>query len=225
MTEEKEKTKRIPVGTITLDFAGEVIVPRLAEKNLSGLFRRYQALFEKFANMERSERLINYKMINALMFTSYAKKAPDRTQRKELFDYKNKIYFNLANDALTRRKLAFKYLTTKNFRVLEFCKNCQEKNTNEKLERHRWKFCEACEVDRNFYNVLSMHHKFDAGSLTLFLSNDLIGKMQGVNIRSRGKIEEFEEGARFEKFQYNVKNLDAFALESVKKMFDKIMKV
>jgi hypothetical protein len=49
--------------------------------------------------------------------------------------------------------------------------------------------------------------------------------MQGVNIRSRGKIEEFEEGARFEKFQYNVKNLDAFALESVKKMFDKIMKV
>jgi len=69
-----------------------------------------------------------------------------------------------------------------------------------------------------------MHHRFDNGSTTLFLSNDLIGQVQGLKIRSKGSLKDFAEEAKFDKYHYNVKNLDAFALESVQEMHDRLMK-
>jgi hypothetical protein len=165
--------------------------------------------------MERPERLINYLFINALMLTSHAKKTTDIEQKKKIFDLKNAVYLKLANDRETRKKLAFRYLVSKNFRVVEFCPGCEKRNTEAGLERHSWKFCKACKLDRNFYNVLSMHHKFKDGSATLFLSNDLIDQVKGLQIKKRGKIDEVKEEALFQRYHYNVRNLDAFDIKSV----------
>jgi hypothetical protein len=221
---DDQKAKRIPAESITLQFAGELILPRLPDKNLPGLFRRYEALFEKFANMNRVQRYLNYKMVNGLMLTSFAKKTKDAAQKKQLFELKNKIFLSLANDREARRMLAFKYLTTKNFRVIAFCSECEKKNAEGKTPKHQWKFCTKCKVDRNFYNVLSMHHKFDQGSTTLFLSNDLIPKVRGLKLRGKGDLKDFDEEARFDKYHYNVRNLDAFSLNSVLEMHNRIMK-
>lgn len=208
-------TKRVPPGLLKLQFAGELVLARCPDRELSGLFRRYEALFEAFANMERPERLINYMFINALMLTSHAKKALGVEQRKKIFALKNSIYLKLANDHEMRKKLAFKYLTSKNFRVLTFCEACEQSNTEAKVERHAWKFCRNCKIDRNFYNVLSMHHKFKGGSSTVFLSNDLMDQVKGLQIKKRGKLDEVREEALFQRYHYNVRNLDAFDLKSV----------
>src|SRR5690606_11199749 len=104
----------------------DVIMPKLPDRSMAGLFRRYEALFEAFANMDRFQRLLNYKMINGLMLTSYAKKQTDRELKKKMFELKNDIFINLASDRDFRRMLAFKYLKTKNFRVLQFCRACEE---------------------------------------------------------------------------------------------------
>lgn len=212
---EKKAPKRLPQNSLKLQFAGELVLVRNPQRDLSGLFRRYEALFEAFANMDRTERLINYKFINALMLTSHAKKSTTVEEKKKLFDMKNKLYVNLANDREVRRKLAFKYLVSKNFRVTEFCADCVKRNTEADIKRHNWKFCKNCKIDRNFYNVLSMHHKFNDGSATLFLSNDLLPEIKGLQIKKKGKLEEVKEEALFQRYHYNVRNLDAFDLKSV----------
>lgn len=212
---DKRTPKRLPQGSLKLQFAGELVLVRNPQRDLSGLFRRYEALFEAFANMDRSERLINYKFINALMLTSHAKKSATVEEKKKLFDMKNKLYVQLANDREVRRKLAFKYLVSKNFRVTDFCAECVKRNTEADIKRHNWKFCKACKIDRNFYNVLSMHHKFKDGSATLFLSNDLLPEVKGLQIKKKGKLEEVKEEALFQRYHYNVRNLDAFDLKSV----------
>ena len=212
---EKHPPKRLPQGSLKLQFAGELVLVRNPDRDLSGLFRRYEALFEAFANMERHERLINYKFLNALMLTSHAKKSTNVEEKKRLFDMKNALYVNLANDRETRKKLAFKYLMSKNFRVTEFCEECVKRNTEAELKRHNWKFCKDCKIDRNFYNVLSMHHKFKDGSATLFLSNDLIPEIKGLQIKKKGRLDEIKEEALFQRYHYNVRNLDAFDLKAV----------
>ena len=213
--EPRKTPKRVPQGLLKLQFAGELVLVRNPDRDLSGLFRRYEALFEAFANMERPERVLNYKFLNALMLTSHAKKAANVEDKKHLFDMKNRVYLSLANDREARRKVAFKYLVSKNFRVTEFCAACIARNTEADLKRHNWKFCKACKIDRNFYNVLSMHHKFKDGSATLFLSNDLIEQVKGLQMKKKGKLEEITEEALYQRYHYNVRNLDAFELKSV----------
>lgn len=212
---EAKTNKRVPPGLLKLQFAGELVLARCPDRALAGLFRRYEALFEAFANMDRHERLINYMFINALMLTSHAKKATQVEEKKKIFDLKNSVFLKLANDREIRKKLAFKYLTSKNFRVLAFCAACEKRNTEAGIDKHSWKFCRNCKIDRNFYNVLSMHHKFKDGSSTLFLSNDLVDQVKGLQIKKRGKLDEVKEEALFQRYHYNVRNLDAFDLKSV----------
>jgi hypothetical protein len=215
--------KRIPPGLLKLQFAGELVLVKCPDRSLAGLFRRYEALFEAFANMDRPERLINYKFMNALILTSHAKKTTNLDDKKKLFDMKNDLYLNLANDRETRKKLAFRYLMSKNFRVTEFCDECVKRNTEAGLKRHNWKFCKKCTIDRNFYNVLSMHHKFKDGSATLFLSHDLVEKVKNLQLKKKGKLEETKEEALFQRYHYNVRNLDAFELKGVLDWYKKLM--
>jgi hypothetical protein len=214
-TDGSKAKKRVPQGSLKLQFAGGLVLVRKPLDEFSGLFRRYQEAFEAFANMDPVERLINYRFINALMLTSHAKKATKIEEKKRLFDLKNQLFLTLANDRETRKKLAFMYLVSKNFRVTEFCPACMERNTAEGLSRHHWKFCEQCKIDRNFFNVLSMHHKFDQGAATLFLSHEHIPQVKGLQIKKKGKLDDIAEEAIYKRYHYNVRNLDAFDLKSV----------
>ena len=224
--EEKPKPKKkIAQGTIKLMMAGDLMLARNPDRANSGVFRRYEALLEKLANMEREERIVNYKFMIGLILTSHAKKTQDIAARKLLFDLKNGIFLNLANNRISRRKLAFRYLVSKNFRVAKFCARCEAENTKAETPKHQWKFCKDCDVDRKFYNVLSMHHKFEAGSATLFLSNDLVHKVEGLRLTQRAKLEDFKEEALFEKYHYHVRNLDVFDIETVKKVQARILEI
>jgi hypothetical protein len=222
-TAPNKAAKRLPQGSLHLQFAGELVLVRNPTRALAGLFRRYEALFEAFANMARPERAINYRFLSALMLTSHAKKCASIDERKRLFDMKNAIFLNLANDRETRRKLAFRYLTSKKFRVVEFCADCRTKNTGSELPQHQWKHCKYCKVDRNFYNVVSMHHKFEEGSATLFLSNDRIPEIKGLQITKKGRLDDITEEALFQRYHYNIGNLDAISLASVLAWHDKLM--
>jgi hypothetical protein len=221
--DDAKAVKRIPPGSLKLQFAGELVLVRNPDRDLSGLFRRYEALLEAFANMEKIERLINYKFLAGLVLTSHAKKAATVEEKKQLFDMKNALYLKMANTPDTRRKLAFKYCVSKNFRVTEFCADCTKRNEEAGIKRHNWKFCKNCKVDRNFYNVLSMHHKFNDGSATLFLSNDLIEQVKGLQIKKKGKLEDTKEEALFQRYHYNVRNVDAFDLKSVMDWHKRLM--
>ncbi|NRA64715.1 MAG: hypothetical protein HRU19_09545 [Pseudobacteriovorax sp.] len=223
--EADNKKKKIPAGSVKIQMAGDLMFARSPDRELAQLFRRYEAILEFFANLDREERVLNYKFFTALILTSHAKKTQDIETRKAIFDLKNELYFDIANSRETRRKVGFKYLVSKNFRVIEFCGDCVKENTAENRPRHKWKFCAKCNVDRKFYNVLQMSHHFDNGTISLFLSNDLVHKIPGLKLNSKHKIDGHKEEGKYDKFHYNVRNLDVFDLETVKAVQKKLLDV
>lgn len=221
MTDDSAKgsagKKKFPPGSVKLQMAGDLILARCPDKELAPLFRRYEALLETFANTPRDQRLIGYKIILALILTSHAKKTENLAEKKELFDLKNQIFIHLANHPVLRRLLTFRYLVSKNFRVLEFCAKCTAENTAAELPRFKWKFCNDCKVDRKFYNVMAMDYKFNEGHATIFLSNDMLHLLKPIKSAGKGKLEDNTEEAIYRGYHYNVRNLDVFALDTVKK--------
>jgi len=215
--------KRMPKDSIRLKFAGEIVLLETQRSDLGSLFHRYQLIFEYFANMPLSQRIINYKIMNGLILTSHAKKTTDLAERKNVFDLKNKIFLSLANDRKARKMLLFKHLTSKHFRVVEFCTECSATNSTSDKPRHTWKFCKKCQVDKSFYNVLSMHHRSDKGHGNIFISNDLIPEVAGLKVRHKGKTTDHSEEMIFDKYHYTIKNLDAISLESAVQMNEKLL--
>lgn len=216
--------KRIPQGIIPIQFVGDLIMAQCPDQQYAGLFKRYEELFISFANLKKEERLLVYKFFAALAITSYAKKTLSTEEKKELFELKNKIYFDIVGNLEHRKKVTFAYLQSKNFRVLEYCKDCTKTNTEKNIDKREWKFCKKCKIDRDFYNVLSMRHKWLDGEISIFLSNEHIGQIP-INLQKlrKGTLGDSKEGGIFKKFHYNARNLDVFTIDSIKKLCQKVL--
>ncbi len=218
------RPKKIPQGTVSLMIAGELIYAQCPSAEYSGLFRRYEELFVSFASINKEDRQLVYKFFTALVLTSLAKKSESAAEKKHLFDLKNKLYLEIAKNPDYRRKVTFAYLQSKNFRVLEYCANCQKTNSELNSDKRNWKFCKKCKLDRNFYNVLSMRHKWNDGEMSIFLSNELMNEVPLNRQKLRkSSLGDATEGGYFKKFQYHARNLDIFTVPSVMKLYDKIM--
>ncbi len=222
-TSEQKKPKRLASGSLKLQFAGDLILVKNAQKSLSGLFKRYAALFETMANMPKEQRGLVYKIMTGLMLTSHAKKTADAEARRGLFDMKNNLFLAIANDRSLRRQVEFKYLVSKNFRVISYCDTCQKTNTELGLERHKWKYCKQCDVDHNFYNLLSMEIRFPHGFARMFMSNDQISKLEHFKLPRRVPATLLKEEAMIDKFHYNTRNLDAIDLNAVVALHRKLL--
>jgi len=218
------RPKKIPPGSVSLMIAGELIFAQCPSAEYSGLFRRYEELFVSFASIQKEDRQLVYKFFTALILTSLAKKSESTAEKKHLFDLKNKLYLEIAKNPDYRRKVTFAYLQSKNFRVLEYCVNCQKTNSESNIDKRNWKFCKRCKLDRNFYNVLSMRHKWNDGEMSIFLSNELMAEVP-INRQKlrKSSLGDSVEGGHFKKFQYHARNLDVFTVASVMKLYDKIM--
>lgn len=220
---ETKKPKRVASGSLKLQFAGELILVKNAHKSLGGLFKRYAALFETLANLPKEERGLAYKIFTGLMLTSHAKKATNAENRRKLFELKNQLFLAIANDRALRRKVEFKYLVSKNFRVVKYCDSCQKSNAEQALERHKWKYCKQCDVDHNFYNLLSMETRFPQGFARIFISNDQLVKIEHFKLPRRVNVDTLKEEAIIDQFHYNTRNLDAIDLESVMALHTKLL--
>jgi hypothetical protein len=220
-TEEK-RPKKLATGSVKLQFAGDLVLVKNTQRPMSGLFKRYAELFEALANMEKDQRNLIYRYMLALILTSHARKATKPEEKKKLFDLKNDLYINMANERSLRRIFEFKYLISKNFRVIKYCSPCETNNKTEDLPRHRWKYCKACQVDHDFYNLLSMEVRFSQGYARLFLSNDQIEKLKGFRIQRKAKAGTVDEEAKFDRYLYNSRNLDAIDLDSALKLLHKL---
>ena len=104
-------------------------------------------------------------------FNELCKKTEDPDQRK-VFDLKAKVYLDICSGSDNRRFLSFECLQSKNFRVIKFCDNCTKKNTEEKREKHSWKFCGDCANSRNF--IILCNTTDSTVDSMVFLSNDLM---------------------------------------------------
>ena len=202
-----ERPKKLSPGSVKLMIAGDIVLVKKPQGEVGGLVKRFSALFEHLANMDKDQRFIVYRFISGLLLTSLARHSEDLSEKKKLFDQKNQVYLNLANDRSLRRLFDFNYLVSKNFRVLNFCEKCQRANEASEKPRHKWKYCKECKVDHDFFNLLSMESKFVQGFCRLFISNDQVANIPGFRIRRKSKIGQIEEEAMFDRYHYNSKTL------------------
>ena len=157
------------------------------------------------------------------MLTSYAKKTNDMELKKSLFEQKNSLFASVANNLAYKQKLNFKLLISKNFRVIEYCKSCREKNTQLGLAKNAWKYCENCKIDRQFFNVLSMKHNFRGGHARIFLSHDHFHLLKNTKAKEKAPLGDYKEEMKFNKYIYSIQNLDAISFDSVINMYQKLV--
>ena len=204
--------KRIPPSGLRLQFAGELLIVKNSDERCAGFFKKFQALFEKLANTPKPDRIIEYKFLIALVLTSHARKVTDVAKKKELFDIKNSLFLNIANNPASRKKAAFLYLKSPKPRVISFCDKCTTANTTAELPRFLWKFCNSCKLDKDFFNVVSMQHRFKAGAATIFLSQDQVQRLATFNISKSANRDKFDEVLTLLRYKFGVKDLDSISL-------------
>ena len=52
----------------------------------------------------------------------------------------------------------------------------------------------------------------------------LVDKIPGLKLNQKGKLEQSKEEGKFDRYHYNVRNLDVFDLDTVKAAFNKLIK-
>ena len=216
--EKNSSIKKMPVGAVDLVFTSDILIPKCKDKEALHFFRRYEFLLEKIASYSKEDRYIKYKFIVGLILTSHAKKTLDKDLKKELFDLKNDIYLSIINDLNSRRKISIKYLSSKNFIVKSYCPECQKANDQASdIPNHKKKFCKNCQIDRNYYDVISIYHKFgEKSGFNLFLSKDRMNEIKHWKPKDKIPLTE-PEGGVLGKYKYNISNMSAFNLDSTVK--------
>ncbi len=217
------QVKKIPDHLLRLDVTKNLILIKCPDTKYESLFKRYEVLFEGLANLTPDDRRMKYMLLLGLILSSHAKLTKDEAERKKLFDMKNELYLKIVNNKDHRRRLGLLYLMAKPFKVVEYCPRCIGKNKAENLKPFQWKFCRKCKIDRAYYNVLSMHHKFDKGSASMFLGNDQIHRVEFFRIGKKGKLDQFEEEFGFLHYHYRPQHLRPINLEDALKMYQMLM--
>lgn len=207
---------------IRLRVLGDVVLAKIPKADAPT--KRYEFLFEHLANTERSQRLFLYRFLVGQMLTGHARRTHgDSQKRRSLFAMKNEIMLGLASQPEHRARLNFKYLTSQRVRVVANCDACSQKRLAEGIPKFKVVFCDQCQIDRTYYNVVSLQHRFHRGNASLFLSQDLIPKLGDVQVKLRGKLEESSEETVIERYHYNSRNLACIALEDVLTLHSRLL--
>lgn len=215
--------KPVP-ASIKIDLFGDLL--KFTKKSSSAVsFRKFDQLAVSLAKKSRDERLLIYKIFCGLSLTAHARRTPDVAERKTLFDLKNKLFVSIANDPNSRRMINLRIGVSKRFKVIEYCNECREKNTQENLPAREWKFCQKCKIDRNFYNIISLYHRFEEGSGALFLGFDLMKQLYGYTMIRKVPLTQIAEELSFSKYKFSPKSLISIEIGSLKSCVQKLIEM
>lgn len=213
--------KSLP-SSIKVDLFGELL--KFSKKTPGTLsFRKFDQLAVYLAQRSREERLIIYKIFCGLSLTAHARRTANVSQRKQIFDLKNQLFFSIANNPVERRLVNLRLGLSKRFKVVEYCSACIEKNQKDNLPQREWKFCQKCKVDRNYYNVVSLYHRFDEGAGSLFLGQELFEQLHAHALIKRTPLTNMTEELSYTKYKFSPKTLISIEIESLKNCAQKLL--
>jgi hypothetical protein len=217
--QEEERKRSVALkplpASIRIDVFGDLMkFTKKAQQTIS--FRKFDQLALFLAQRTRDERLLIYRIFCGLSLTAHARRTQDASERKQIFDLKNKLFLSIANDPALRRMVNLRLGVSKRFKVTEYCSACKDKNAEEKLAPRDWKFCPKCKIDRNYYNIISLQHRFDEGSGALFLGQEHLEDLHFGKLLKRIPLNKMEEELSFSKYKFTPKTLISIELESLK---------
>lgn len=221
--QNKRGTSLKPVpASIRVDLFGDLLkFSKKAKQPVS--FRKFDQLAMFLANKKRDERILLYKIFCGLSLTAHARRTQNETERKKVFDLKNQLFISIANDPATRRLVNLRIGVSKRFKVVEYCVECTKKNTEENLQARSWHFCRRCKIDRNYYNILSLFHKFEDGCGSMFLGYEHLEKIQFFKELKKLPLAQIQEEIVYSKYKFNPKTLIAIEIESLSRCSQKLI--
>lgn len=135
------KKKKLQPQCIRVDLFGDLLKFTKKAPDIQSPFRKYDALAISLAEEPREERLLLYHMFLGVALTAHARRIKDSEKRRGVFELKNKLFLNLANDFNVRRLLNFRLCVSRRFKVLKYCDECTARNKEANLDARDWKFC------------------------------------------------------------------------------------
>lgn len=215
--------KPVP-ASIRIDLFGDLL--KFSKKSQQPVsFRKFDQFALFLANKSKDERILLYKIFCGLSLTAHARRTKDEVARKRIFDLKNQLFVSIANDPTARRLVNLRIGVSKRFKVVEYCSECTTKNTAEKLQARSWQFCQKCRIDRNYYNILSLYHKFEDGCGSMFLGYEHLEKVQFFRELKKIPLANIQEEIAFSKYKFNPKTLISVELESLSRCAQKLMEL
>lgn len=212
---KKAKPATVPAEAIKIELFGDLM--KFTKKPAAGAiaFKKYDILSTNLAVGPREERLLLYPFLCGLALTAHARRMPDVARRKEIFDLKNALFIAVANNFNFRRVLNFRIGVSRRFKVVEYCPDCTKGNKEAGLAQRDWKFCRKCRIDKGYFNVLSMYHRYEQGGASLFLGRELIPEVKGLKDPKSAPFSKLKEELVYKNFHFSPKNLLSLDLKSV----------
>jgi hypothetical protein len=220
---EKAKTPRVKEESIKTELFGDLM--KFSKKNPREILplKKYDSLAVELVSKTREERLLVYKFLCGLALSAHARRTNDQQKRREIFDLKNKIFLAIANNLNLRRVLNFRFCVSKRFKVNEYCETCASINKQEDRKTKEKSFCNRCNIDRTYYNVLSMFHKFDDGGASLYLGKELMTQVHALKLLKHVDIDKLPEQLAFKNLRFTPHNLISLDLASVIEVANKLL--
>ncbi len=220
---EKKKTPKLKEECIKMELFGDLM--KFSKKNPREILplKKYDSLAMGLVSSSRQERLIVYKFLCGLALSAHARRTNDQARRREIFDLKNNIFLAIANDLSLRKVLNFRFCVSKRFKILEYCEACATKNQEENRGAKEKSFCTKCQIDRTFYNVLSMYHKFERGGVSLYLGKELIPQVNALKLVKHVDVEKLPEQLSFDNLRFTPHNLISLDLASIIEVSKKLL--
>jgi hypothetical protein len=221
--EEKKKTVKVQAESIKLELFGDLV--KFSKKNAREILplKKYDTLAMGLLSYPSEHRQLIYKFLCGLALSAHARRTNDQALRREIFEIKNKLFLAIANDLDNRRMLNFRFCVSKRFKVIEYCPECAKTNTEENRGVKEKVFCQNCNLDRTYYNVLSMFHKFEKGGASLYLGKELMTQVVALKLLKHVDIEHLPEQLSFEKLRFTPHNLISLDLKSVMEVSKKLL--
>lgn len=221
---EKLKAKP-PAECLRMDLFGDLM--KFSKKNPTIFLplRKFEVISEALVSWEREERILIYKFLCGLIITAHARRTNDVDKRKKIFEVKNRLYFSIANNLSLRRVLNFRFCVSKRFKVISYCDSCRKDNEKANIKPRDWKFCNNCEVDRSYFNVISLYHRHPQGGAALFLGKELLAQLARMKPMKHVDLEEIKEQFTFGRYRLSPRNLNLVDLESALACSEKLLKL
>lgn len=223
--EDKTKLVKVQAESIKLELFGDLV--KFSKKNSREILplKKYDTLAMGLLSFPHDHRLLIYKFLCGLALSAHARRTNNQEQRRTLFDIKNALFLAIANNLDNRRMLNFRFCVSKRFKVIEYCSECSQKNEDEKLGIKEKVFCQNCQIDRTYFNVLSMFHKFEQGGASLYLGKELMPQIIALKLLKHVDIEHLPEQISYSKLKFTPHNLISLDLNSVIDVSKKLLAI
>lgn len=220
-----ERPKKLPPGSVKFELLGDLLRLAKVDSRANLPIRKYENLAEGLVEKPKDDRFLLYKFLCGLALTAHARRTPQEAPRKAIFDVKNEIFLSIVNNFANRKVLNFRLCVSPRFKVTKYCPDCEKTNRESKVDFREWKFCKKCEVDRSYFNVLSVFHRFPEGSAALFLGQDMLDKVFPIRELKKAPLGKFKEEVVYKNFHFSPRNLQAARLDSVIQVSEKLLKL